>query len=246
MEKQLRIYGTRAIIEAIQAGKDIDKVWIQRDLQNTLTNELNAIIRKHDISVSFVPQEKLNKLTTNNHQGAIANISPIAFQNFEELLERIATSDKAPLLLLLDQISDTRNFGAILRTASCTGVDGIVIPMKGGAPVNADTVKTSAGGIFQVPICKVSHLKDAIYYLQGSGFQVIAASEKSEHNLYDMDFKMPTAIIVGSEDRGISSGTLKIVDHQVKLPLVGTIASLNVSVACGAFLFEAVRQRSYS
>lgn len=244
MKEQLQIFGTRAIIEAIQADKDIDKVFIQRGIQNPLINDLNTLVRKKGISVSFVPVEKLNRLTQKNHQGAIAVISPISFMPFEELVETLATTNKKPVLLLLDQLSDTRNFGAIIRTASCTGVDGIIIPKKGGAPVTADTVKTSAGAVFQIPICKVEHLKDAIYYLQGSDYQVVAATEKAEHTIYDVDFSKPTALIMGSEDRGVSAGILKIIDQAARLPITGSIASLNVSVACGAILYEIVRQRS--
>ena len=243
MEKQLQIFGTRAIIEAITSGKEIDKIFIQRGLDNPLISQLNTLIRKNGISTSFVPIEKLNRLTQKNHQGVIANISPITFTDFEELVSSKLTSDTPPLFILLDQLSDTRNLGAIIRTASCSGVDGIIIPKKGGAPISADTVKTSAGAIFKVPICKVEHLKDAVYYLQGSGIQVIAATEKSTQTIYDIVLKQPIAIIMGSEDRGVSSGLLKIVDHQAKLPITGEIGSLNVSVACGAFLYEAVRQR---
>jgi len=243
MEKQLRIFGTRAIIEAITAGKEIDKVFIQRGLDNPLISQLNTLIRKNGISTSFVPIEKLNRLTQKNHQGVIANISPIIFANFEELITTKIESDTPPLFILLDQLSDTRNLGAIIRTASCTGVDAIIIPKKGGAPISADAVKTSAGAIFKVPICKVEHLKDAVYYLQGSGIQVIAATEKSAQTVYDVNLKQPTAIIMGSEDRGVSSGLLKIVDHQAQLPIYGEISSLNVSVACGAFLYETLRQR---
>ena len=150
---------------------------------------------------------------------------------------------KNPLFLLLDQLSDVRNFGAIIRTAECTGVDGIIIQKSGGAPINGDTVKTSAGAVFNIPICKVDHIKDAMFYLQASDIKVIAATEKTENTIYDIDFKQGCAIIMGSEDRGINPSILKLVDDKAKLPMYGSIASLNVSVACGAFLYEAVRQR---
>ena len=152
-------------------------------------------------------------------------------------------SEAKPLFLLLDQLSDVRNFGAIIRTAECTGVSGIIIQKKGAAPVTADTVKTSAGAAFKVPICKVDHIKDAVFHMQASGIQVVAATEKTENTLYDADFTLPTAIIMGSEDVGISPSILKVVDQKAKLPLLGEIQSLNVSVACGAFLYEVVRQR---
>jgi 23S rRNA (guanosine2251-2'-O)-methyltransferase len=243
MEKNLQIFGARAIIEAIEAGKEIDKVYLQRGLTNNLTSELNTLIKKNGIQTSYVPIEKLNKLTQKNHQGAVATISPITFHDFEELVIQTIESGQTPLFILLDQLSDVRNFGAIIRTAACTGVHGIIIPKKGGAPINADTVKTSAGAAFQVPIAKVDHLKDAIYYLQGSGVQVVSATEKSEDAIYAVDATKPTAIVMGSEDRGVSSGVLKISDHTASLPMQGNIASLNVSVACGVFLYEVVRQR---
>jgi 23S rRNA (guanosine2251-2'-O)-methyltransferase len=147
------------------------------------------------------------------------------------------------LFLLLDQLSDVRNFGAIIRTAECTGVDGIIIQKSGGAPINGDTVKTSAGAVFNIPICKVDHIKDAMFYLQASDIKVIAATEKTENTIYDIDFKQGCALIMGSEDRGINPSILKLVDDKAKLPMYGSIASLNVSVACGAFLYEVVRQR---
>lgn len=243
MEKEHQIFGIRAIIEAIQAGKEIDKVFIQKDAQGDLMRDLMKVMKRASINFSYVPVEKLNKLTPNNHQGAVATIAPVSFHNLETLIETVAESGKTPLFLILDQISDARNFGAIIRTAECTGVNGIIIQKQGAAPVNGDTVKTSAGAVFNVPICKVEHIKDAIFHLQGSGIKIIAATEKTDQNIYDLTLNEPIAIIMGSEDRGVNPSVLKIVDEKAKLPMFGTIASLNVSVACGAFLYEAVRQR---
>ena len=244
MSKSTHIYGTRAIIEAINAGKEISKIYLQKGLNNPLSKELEGLIREHGISVSYVPQEKLYKLSDQNHQGAIATISPIRFAEFEATAEAILAADKPALFLLLDQLTDVRNFGAIIRTAVCTGVDAIIVPKSGGAPVTDDTVKTSAGAIFNIPICKVNHIKDALFYLQGSGVQVVAATEKTESSVYDLDYTTPTALVMGSEGKGVTAGVLKLVDQKAKLPMVGTISSLNVSVACGAFLYEIVRQRS--
>ncbi|MCB0444659.1 MAG: RNA methyltransferase, partial [Gelidibacter sp.] len=168
---------------------------------------------------------------------------PITFYPLEDLVINVMESGKTPLFLLLDQLSDVRNFGAIIRTAECTGVSGIIIQKKGGAPVNGDTVKTSAGAIFKIPICKVDHIKDAVFYMQASGIKVVAATEKTDQNLYDIDFTEPCAIIMGSEGKGINPSILKVVDDKAKLPILGEIESLNVSVACGAFLYEVVRQR---
>lgn len=243
MENQTQIFGIRAIIEAINAGETIDKVFLQKGLRGELFGELESILRKNSINSSYVPVEKLNRLTKKNHQGAVAQISPIAFHNMEELVLSVIESGKIPLFLLLDQLSDVRNFGAIIRTAECTGVDGIIIQKKGGAPVNGDTIKTSAGAVFKIPICKVDHIKDAVFFMQASGIKVIAATEKTSEILYDISFNEPCAIIMGSEGRGINPSTLKVVDAKAKLPLLGEIESLNVSVACGAFLYEVVRQR---
>lgn len=243
MQEQTQIFGIRAVIEAINSGETIDKVFLQKGLKGDLFGELETILRQHSINSSYVPIEKLNRLTKGNHQGVVAQISPIEFYDLEELMLNVIESGKTPLFLLLDQLSDVRNFGAIIRTAECTGVNGIIIQKKGGAPVNGDTIKTSAGAVFKIPICKVDHIKDAVFYMQASGIKVIAATEKTEDTLFDVSFKEPCAIIMGSEDRGINPSILKIVDNKAKLPLLGEIESLNVSVACGAFLYEAVRQR---
>lgn len=244
MQNEHQIFGIRAIIEAIQAGKEIDKVFIQKEAQGELMQELMKTMRKENINFSYVPVEKLNKLSKfNNHQGAVASIAPIKFVTMEQLVEGVLEKKQNPLFLILDQLSDARNFGAIIRTAECTGVDGIIIQKQGSAPVNGDTVKTSAGAVFNIPICKVDHIKDAVFYLQGSGITTVAATEKTENNIYDINFKGGIAIIMGSEDKGVNPSVLKIVDQKAKLPMYGTISSLNVSVACGAFLYEAVRQR---
>ncbi len=243
MEKEHLIFGIRAIIEAIQAGKEVDKVFIQKEISGELMKDLMKVMKRGNINFSYVPVEKLNRLTHNNHQGAVATISPVSFHDMESLINTVTESGKTPLFLILDQISDARNFGAIIRTAECTGVNGIIVQKAGSAPVNGDTVKTSAGAVFNIPICKVEHIKDAIFYLQSSDIKTVAATEKTDANIYDLDLTVPVAIIMGSEDRGINPSVLKIVDEKAKLPMYGTIGSLNVSVACGAFLYEVVRQR---
>lgn len=244
MEKETTIFGIRAIIEAIKSGENIDKVFVQKGLRGELFQELEHLLRSERINNAYVPVEKLNRLTRGNHQGAVAQIAPVAFYDIDDLVLSVIESGKTPLFLLLDQLSDVRNFGAIVRTAECTGVSGIIIQKKGGAPINGDAIKTSAGAIFKIPICKVDHIKDAVYHMQASGIKVIAATEKAEHLLYDVSFNEPCAIIMGSEGRGINPSVLKAVDEHAKLPILGDIESLNVSVACGAFLYEAVRQRS--
>jgi 23S rRNA (guanosine2251-2'-O)-methyltransferase len=244
MEKEHIIFGIRAIVEAITAGKEVDKVFIQKEISGELMKDLMKVMKRNSINFSYVPVEKLNRLTPSNHQGAVASISPIGFMDLEQLIEATLESNKKPLFLILDQLSDARNFGAIIRTAECTGVNGIIVQKSGSAPVNGDTVKTSAGAVFNVPICKVEHIKDAIYLLQANGIKTIAATEKCDQNIYELELNEPLAIIMGSEERGVNPSVLKIVDEKAKLPMFGTIGSLNVSVACGAFLYETVRQRS--
>ncbi|WP_281542442.1 23S rRNA (guanosine(2251)-2'-O)-methyltransferase RlmB [Maribacter aestuarii] len=243
MQTTTQIYGIRAIIEAVNSNEEIDKVFVQKGLKGDLIRDLENLLRKKEITISYVPVEKLNRLTKNNHQGAVANISPISFHTLEELVEKSQNKETPALFLLLDQLSDVRNFGAIIRTAECSGVDGIIIQKKGAAPVTADTIKTSAGAAFKVPIAKVEHLKDAVFYLQASGIQIISATEKTKTSVYDIEFTKPTAIVMGSEDRGITPSILKVSDHSAKIPLLGEIGSLNVSVACAVFLYESVRQR---
>jgi 23S rRNA (guanosine2251-2'-O)-methyltransferase len=250
MENTLtKIFGLRAIIEAINSGKEIEKVYLQKEIKGDLANELNRLIRKENISLSFVPMEKLNKLARSdsnriqNHQGAVAKISSISFTDIEELIDNVISENKKPLFLLLDQITDVRNMGAIIRTAECTGVDGIIIPTHGSAPINADAIKTSAGAAFKIPFSKVNHILDAIYQLKALDVQIVAVTEKTDTSLFELDFNKPTALIMGSEHKGISNSVLKISDFKGKLPLLGDIESLNVSVACGVALYEIVRQR---
>lgn len=243
MDNSSKIFGIRTVIEAVKSGKTIDKVFIQKGLRGELFQELDSLLRREEINTSYVPVEKLNRLSKKNHQGVVAQISPIEYYDLDNLVLSVIESGTTPLFLLLDQLSDVRNFGAIIRTAECTGVNGIIIQKKGGAPVNGDTVKTSAGAVFKIPICKVDHIKDAMFHLQASGIRVIAATEKTNNMVYDVSFKEPCAIIMGSEGKGISPSILKLADDTAKLPLLGDIESLNVSVACGAFLYEVVRQR---
>ncbi len=242
MEKNTEIYGIRAVIEAINSSKDIDKVFIQTGLKGKLIGKLESLIRKNKINFSYVPTQKLDRLSKKNHQGVIARIAPIKFYTIDSFSEVIEKS-KNPFILILDQINDVRNFGAIIRTAEISGVDGIIIQNSSSAPVNSDTIKTSAGAIFNIPICKVNHIKDAIYHLQSMNISIISASEKSDKNIYDVNLKGPLAIIMGSEQKGINKSVINLSDESVKLPMYGKIESLNVSVACGIFLYEVVRQR---
>jgi 23S rRNA (guanosine2251-2'-O)-methyltransferase len=242
-QNESTIYGLRAILEAIEADTPIHKVYLQRGLKGALFQALETAIRKKGIGFSYVPAEKLQKMAPQNHQGAVAKISPVGYRDFAALAEEILQGVEKPLFLLLDHITDVRNFGAILRTAECCGVHAVLVPKKGAAPLSDDAVKTSAGAAFRVPIAQVDHILDALYYLQTAGVQTVAATEKTDQSVYEIDFRLPTAIVMGAEDRGISPAVLKAVEHKAKLPLMGSIGSLNVSVACGVFLYEAVRQR---
>ena len=238
------IFGLRAIIEGIKSGTNINKIYLQKGLRGHLFSELEPLIKQNRIATSFVPVEKLDRLSYNkNHQGAVAQISPVAFYDLEELIEQTQNKKKTPLFVVLDQVSDVRNFGAIIRTCECAGVDGVIIQQSGSAPINAETIKTSAGAAFKIPISRVSHIKDAIYILQAFGIDIIAATEKTNHLIYDLSLNQPLAIVMGSEHKGISPSVLKLVDQKARLPLHGEIDSLNVSVACGAFLYEVIRQR---
>lgn len=246
MNKETKLYGIRSVLEAIEANKSLEKIFLQKGLKGDLHSKLENKIKEKNLSFSYVPVEKLNRLTINNHQGVVATISPISFFDLDELVTTVKNNKQNPIFIVLDQLSDVRNFGAIIRTAECTGVDGIIIPKSGSAPINGDTIKTSAGAVFNIPICKVDHIKDAIYYFNTSGIITVAATEKTENSIYDINLKKGCAIIMGSEGKGVSPSVLKIVDTKAKLPMYGKIASLNVSVACGVFLYEIVRQRQSS
>jgi len=246
MENDEYIYGTRAVIEAINTGKTIEKVFIKTGLNNELYQQLLSLIRENEIPFQFVPIEKINRITRKNHQGVLAFISPIEYTNIEMLLPVLFESGKEPILLILDQITDVRNFGAITRSAECAGVQAIIIPEKGMARIGADAIKTSAGAINYVPICKVNNLLKTINYLKDSGIQIIAATEKADKIYTDGHFKCPVAIVMGSEESGISQSILNIADQKLKIPLLGSIESLNVSVSAALMMYEAVRQRNYS
>ncbi|MDG1572089.1 23S rRNA (guanosine(2251)-2'-O)-methyltransferase RlmB [Robiginitalea sp. M366] len=239
------IYGIRAVLEALRAGKGLERIYMQHGLKGTLFRELEHEARTHKLKIQYVPKERLNRFPTENHQGVVAAVAPIRYEDYQALIDRVTESKKDAVFLLLDGVSDVRNLGAIIRTAACTGVDALILPASGSAPVNADTVKTSAGAVFHLPIARVPHLKDAVYYLQALGIPLWAASEKAEHSVYDANFTSGFALIMGSEGKGVSPALLKLTDGQLRLPMRGDIASLNVSVACGVILYEMVRQRGY-
>lgn len=244
-KKEETIFGIYPIEEALASDISFDKVYIQNEHNNEKIDQIIRELEKRNITINFVPKEKLNRLTKGNHQGIVGLSSPIRFSSLENAVEKALESDTLPLFIILDQLTDVRNFGAILRTAECTGASAVIIPKSGGAPITGDTVKTSAGAVFNIPICKVDHVKDAIYYLQASGIKTIAATEKAKETLFSLSLKEPLALVMGSEGKGISPSVLTIVDEQAALPVLGEINSLNVSVACGVFLYEIIRQRNF-
>ncbi|QHT67944.1 23S rRNA (guanosine(2251)-2'-O)-methyltransferase RlmB [Rhodocytophaga rosea] len=238
------VFGIRAVIETIKAGNEIDKLLIQRELGNSpLIAELLQVAQEHNVPISRVPSQKLDSITRKNHQGAICFISAIRYAALHNVLSSIFEKGEVPLLLILDRITDVRNFGAIARTAECAGVHAIVIPSRGAAQITSDAIKTSSGALNFLPVCREENLKDTLTYLQQSGVRVIACTEKAEHNLYTADFSVPSAILLGSEEDGISQDLIKKADQLASIPMSGNIASLNVSVAAGVVIYEAVRQR---
>lgn len=242
-EKDL-IFGFHAIVESLRAGNPIDKIFIQREMALAKqAPELWHLVQEQGVTVVKVPQEKLNSLTRKNHQGIVAIASPVNFVALDNLVPGIFERGENPLILVLDHLTDVRNFGAILRTAECCGVHAVVIPERGGAPVNSDAMKTSSGALNYVPICKEKNLLTAVQFLQDSGLQIVACTEKAERTLYQLDFTQPTALIMGSEETGIAMELLRKADVWAKIPMLGQIGSLNVSVSAGVFLYEVVRHR---
>lgn len=237
------IFGIRAVIEAVEAGKDIDKILIKKDLQSDLAQELFTVIKGTGIFIQKVPVERINRITRKNHQGVIAFISAVTYQHVADIVPTLYEEGKIPFIVVLDGITDVRNFGAIARTCECSGVDAIVIPERGSVSVNADAVKTSAGALLHLPVCRERSVYEAVRFLQNSGVRIIAATEKSSCNYTKVDYTGPVAIVMGAEDTGISADVLRICDERVSLPQNGTIGSLNVSVAAGVMMYEVIRQR---
>jgi len=244
MNREDYIFGTRAVIEAIKNGRNIERVLIKKGLDNSLFTELFQLVKDNNIPFQFVPVEKINRVTRKNHQGIVAYISAVEYSNLEALVPGLFEAGVDPLILILDQVTDVRNFGAIVRTAECAGVHAVVIPEKGMAQIGADAVKTSAGALHSVPVCKVKSLQAAIQFLKNSGIRIIAATEKATQLYTQSEMNTPLAIIMGSEDVGISPAIIQLTDEQVKIPLFGKIESLNVSVAAGLMIYEAIRQRN--
>jgi len=244
MEKNEMIFGVRAVIEAIQAGKEIDKILVKRELQSDLSKELFEAIKGANVIVQRVPVERINKITMKNHQGVVAFLSAVTYQKVADMVPFLFEEGKNPFFVMLDGVTDVRNFGAIARTCDCAGVDAIVIPMRNSVSVNADAVKTSAGALHTLPVCRENSLQETVKFLKNSGFKIIAATEKGDYNYTKANYSDPVCIIMGAEDTGVSYELLSLCDEWIKIPLFGKIESLNVSVAAGILIYEAVKQRT--
>lgn len=237
------VFGFRAVMEAVDSGADIDKIFMKKDIQSDLAKDLYAAVKGRDIPVVRVPLEKINKLCKKNHQGVVAFISPVAYQKITSLIPSLYEQGKTPLVVVLDGITDTRNFGAIARTCECAGVDAIVIPQQGSASITADAIKTSAGALLRVPVCREHNLQFVLNYLKESGLKVVGATEKAAKFYTEEDMTSPVAIVMGAEDKGISSENLVLCDECLRIPIEGFTSSLNVSVAAGIMIYEVLRQR---
>ena len=238
------VFGIQSVMETIKAGTEIDKILMQLDLQKSSKfPEIHQLAKERQIPISRVPLAKLNQITRKNHQGLIAFISSVRFVSLDNIIRGVFEEGKNPLILILDRVTDVRNFGAICRTAECAGVHAIVIPTKGAAQLGNDAMKTSSGALNFIPVCREVNLAETVQYLQESGIQVIACTEKTDDTLYENDFNQPCAIIMGSEENGISNDLIRKADRLAKIPIQGQIESLNVSVAAGVILYEVLRQR---
>ena len=244
MNKTDYIFGLRAIIEAIEAGKNIDKVLVKRDLNGDIARELFTKMKEYGVVSQKVPVEKLNRITMKNHQGAVALLSPVEYSRLESLVPLFYEEGRNPFVLLLDGLTDTRNFGAIARTAECAGVDAIIIPERGSVSVTPDAVKTSAGALLHIPVCRVKSVLEAVRFLRASGYMITGATEKTDHLYTEINYTVPLGIVMGAEDTGISDDVLRACDNLGAIPILGNIGSLNVSVAAGIMMYEVVRQRS--
>lgn len=237
------IYGTRAVMEAVVAGKDIERIMILSGMNNDLIRELISTAKNYNVPVSFVPEEKLKRMSSKNHQGVICLLSSVSYASLENVIDRAYTEGREPFLVVLDRVTDVRNFGAVARTAECAAVDAIVIPEKGNAPMSSDAMKTSAGALNHMAVCREKDLKQTLQLLRESGIKVIACTEKAEKTIYETDLTGPVAIIMGSEEDGISDTLLRVADDLARIPIKGRIESLNVSVAAGIAIYEVVRRR---
>lgn len=243
MNENYYLFGIHPVAEAIESGRKIEKVLFKVGIENLQIHRIIDLLKEKQIPFQFIPGEKLNYIAKGNNQGVVAILPQIDYVDMEQMVDEALKKSDAPFFVLLDGVSDVRNFGAIARSAECAGAAGIILPAKGGAAVNSDAVKTSAGALLRIPVARVINLRMAIYYLKQCGFKIVSASEKSSSSIYNTDFKGPVAVIMGSEESGVSKQILSISDEVASIPMPGNIASLNVSAAAAVILFEVVRQR---
>jgi 23S rRNA (guanosine2251-2'-O)-methyltransferase len=239
------VFGVHSVIEAVKSGKAINRIWIQKNMNKDLFLELKKELNGKEYALQFVPIEKINSLVQGNHQGVVADISPVEYGQIEPFVEELLEKNEKPFILVLDRITDVRNFGAIARTAACQGVDAILIPDKGSALITPDAIKTSAGALHHLPVCKTKSLKDSLFYLQQCGLRVVACTEKGAIPLYETNLRGSVAVILGSEENGITQDLINLADVRAKIPMFGDISSLNVGVAAGMVLYEKTRQELY-
>jgi 23S rRNA (guanosine2251-2'-O)-methyltransferase len=237
------IFGAHAIIEALKAGKEFNKILIDKTVKNAFTGEIRNLAKELNVIIQYVPTEKINSISRKNHQGFIAFISPVIYHKLADVVVNTYEQGKTPLILILDRITDVRNFGSIARSCECMGVNAIVVPTRGAALINADAIKTSSGALHTIPVCREENLKEALKFLADSGIQLVGCTEKTDQMIYDIDFAVPTVIVLGSEEDGISPEYLKLCNAKAKIPMVGDIESLNVAVSAGVILYEVRRQR---
>ena len=242
MGKPNLIFGMHPLLEALEAGREIDKILLKRGLRSEEVSRITALARERTIPLQIVPEERLTRLTRKQHQGVIAFISEIEYTPLETLIPMLYEAGRPPFVLLLDGLTDVRNFGAIARTAECAGVDALIIPERGSVTVTADAIKTSAGALHRLPVCRVSSIMSAVSLLQASGLKIVAASEKARDVYTETELRLPLGLVLGAEDEGVSEEVLRRADHIVRIPQVGAIGSLNVSVAAGILIYEIVRQ----
>lgn len=243
MDQTNYIFGIRAVMEAVEAGREIDKVLIRKDLSGPLASELLGVLRTHKVVTQRVPEERINRITRKNHQGVVAFLSAVSYHSLSHIVPELYEEGITPFIVVLDGITDVRNFGAIARTCECAGVNAIVIPERGSVSVGADAVKTSAGALMSLPVCRERSLSSAVKFLKECGYTIVAATEKSDTRYTEGDYRGPVAIVMGSEDTGISEDIMRQCDMPVAIPQFGRIQSLNVSVAAGVMIYEVVRQR---
>jgi 23S rRNA (guanosine2251-2'-O)-methyltransferase len=243
-KKSSLVIGQHAVIDALQSGRQLDRIYITKDVRGMMAEEILSLAKQHQVPVNKVPVEKLNGFNINNHEGCVALLAKVQYQNLQDVISYVVEKGEPPLFLLLDGITDIRNIGGIARTAYCCGVDAIIIPDRGVGALNEDAILTSAGALEKIAVCRVSSLMKAVDELHLNGIKVYASVMTADKNIAEINFREPCAIVMGSEEKGIYPALMKICDDKIKIPMKGDFESLNVSVAAGIILYEVMRQRA--